>query len=119
GEGGRASAGGAASVEAGRIGRESGRGLYRYGGGQERGVDPAVFELLGVHPNGGPGLAEIVQRLVDGMLNEAARAVGDGVVRTPRDGDIGDIFGFGFPPFRGCPLRLAVDMGSALCVSEL
>src|SRR6266571_3759720 len=107
------------STKAGRLGRKSGRGFYRYGGGKKRGVDPAVYELLGVHPNGGPRLADILQRLVDGMLNEAARAVGDGVVRTPRDGDIGAIFGFGFPPFRGGPLRHADDLGAARLVAEL
>src|SRR5438552_3632278 len=115
----QATAGVAALVKAGRLGRKSGRGFYRYGGGKKRGVDPAVYELLGVHPNGGPRLADILQRLVDGMLNEAARAVGDGVVRTPRDGDIGAIFGFGFPPFRGGPLRHADDLGAARIVGEL
>ena len=115
----QATAGVAALVKAGRLGRKSGRGFYRYGGGKKRGVDPAVYELLGVHPNGGPRLADILQRLVDGMLNEAARAVGDGVVRTPRDGDIGAIFGFGFPPFRGGPLRHADDLGAARLVAEL
>jgi 3-hydroxyacyl-CoA dehydrogenase/enoyl-CoA hydratase/3-hydroxybutyryl-CoA epimerase len=109
----------AALVKAGRLGRKAGRGFYRYRDGKKRGVDPAVYELLGVHPNGGPRLAEIVQRLLDGMLNEAARAVGEGVVRTPRDGDIGAIFGFGFPPFRGGPLRYADDLGAARLVGEL
>jgi len=52
-------------------------------------------------------------------LNEAARAVGEGIVRTPRDGDIGAIFGFGFPPFRGGPLRHADDLGAARIVGEL
>src|SRR2546426_10778701 len=38
---------------------------------------------------------------------------------TPRDGDIGAIFGFGFPSFRGGPLRHADDLGAARIVSEL
>src|SRR3989454_496762 len=80
----QATAGVAALAKAGRLGRKSGRGFYRYGGGKKRGVDPAVYELLSVHPNGGPPLPEILQRLVAGLLNEAARAVGDDLVRTPR-----------------------------------
>ena len=53
------------------------------------------------------------------MLNEAARAFGEGVVRSPRDGDIAALFGFGFPPFRGGPLRHADDLGAARLVGEL
>ena len=53
------------------------------------------------------------------MLNEAAMAAGEGVVRSPRDGDIGAIFGIGFPPFRGGPLRMIDDLGAAQVVSTL
>jgi 3-hydroxyacyl-CoA dehydrogenase/enoyl-CoA hydratase/3-hydroxybutyryl-CoA epimerase len=53
------------------------------------------------------------------MLNEAARAFGEDVVRSPRDGDVGALFGFGFPPFRGGPLRHADDLGAARLVGEL
>src|SRR6266566_5005539 len=109
----------AALVKEGRLGRKSGRGFYIYEGGKKRGVDESVYGLLGIHPNGGPRPAEILQRLVLGLVNEAARALGEGVVRSPRDGDIGAIFGFGFPPFRGGPLRYADDLGAERVVSDL
>jgi 3-hydroxyacyl-CoA dehydrogenase / enoyl-CoA hydratase / 3-hydroxybutyryl-CoA epimerase len=109
----------AALVKDGRLGRKAGRGLYRYAGGKKGGADPAVYELLGIQPNGGPHAAEIIQRLVLVMLNEAARAMEEAVVRVPRDGDIAAIFGFGFPPFRGGPLRHADDLGAARLVGEL
>ena len=106
-------------VADGRLGRKAGRGFYRYAGGIKKGVDAAVYDLLGVHPNGGSRAAEIIQRLVLVMLNEASRAFGEGVVRSPRDGDIAAFFGFGFPPFRGGPLRHADDLGAARLVGEL
>ena len=106
-------------VKDGRLGRKAGRGCYLYAGGKKGGVDPAVYEVLGVRANGGSHGAEIIQRLVLVMLNEAARAVGEGVVRSPRDGDMAAIFGFGFPPFRGGPLRHADDLGAPRLVGEL
>jgi 3-hydroxyacyl-CoA dehydrogenase/enoyl-CoA hydratase/3-hydroxybutyryl-CoA epimerase len=106
-------------VKAGRLGRKTGRGFYRYAKGKKQDADDAVYALIGRQPNGGPRPAEIVQRLVCALLNEAARAVGEGVVRSPRDGDIGAIFGFGFPPFRGGPLRHADDLGAARLVEDL
>ena len=109
----------AAMVKSGRLGRKAGKGFYKYAGGKKAAVDADVYDLIGVHPNGGPRPAEIIQRLVLMMLNEAARAVAEGIVRTPRDGDIGAIFGFGFPPFRGGPLRHADDLGAARIVGEL
>jgi 3-hydroxyacyl-CoA dehydrogenase/enoyl-CoA hydratase/3-hydroxybutyryl-CoA epimerase len=106
-------------VKAGRLGRKSGKGFYRYVAGKKQGVDHSVYAAFGVHPNGGPRGAEIVMRLVSALLNEAARAVGEGVVRSPRDGDIAAIYGFGFPPFRGGPLRHADDLGAARLVADL
>jgi 3-hydroxyacyl-CoA dehydrogenase/enoyl-CoA hydratase/3-hydroxybutyryl-CoA epimerase len=101
------------------LGRKSGRGFYVYKDGKKRGVDESVYGLLGVHPNGGPRPAEILQRLVLPIVNEAACALGEAVVHSPRDGDIGAIFGFGFPPFRGGPLRYADDLGAERVVTDL
>jgi len=108
-----------ALVKAGRLGRKAGKGFYKYAKGKKGGPDPAAYHLLGAHPNGGVRPAEIIQRLTLVMLNEAARAVGEGVVRVPRDGDIGAVFGIGFPPFRGGPLRHADDLGAGRIAAEL
>jgi 3-hydroxyacyl-CoA dehydrogenase / enoyl-CoA hydratase / 3-hydroxybutyryl-CoA epimerase len=54
---------------------------------------------------------EIQLRCVLALVNEALRAYGDAIVRSPRDGDIGAIFGIGFPPFRGGPFRYVDHLG--------
>lgn len=102
-----------------RLGRKSGRGFYRYEGGKKAGVDHQVYRLLSITPSDRVSPQTIEQRLVYAMLNEAAMAASEGVVRSPRDGDIGAIFGIGFPPFRGGPLRMIDDLGAAQVVSTL
>ncbi len=53
------------------------------------------------------------------MLNEAARCLAEGVIRSPRDGDIGAIFGIGFPPFLGGPFRYMDRIGIHHIVQQL
>jgi 3-hydroxyacyl-CoA dehydrogenase/enoyl-CoA hydratase/3-hydroxybutyryl-CoA epimerase len=53
------------------------------------------------------------------MLNEAARCLAESVIRSPRDGDVGAVFGFGFPPFRGGPFRYMDTIGVAELVKKL
>lgn len=98
-------------VADGRLGRKNGHGIFRYRAGKKAGVDPSAWDVIGVKPAGEGDPVLTQQRLAYLMLNEAAMAVGEGVVRSPRDGDIGAIFGIGFPPFRGGPLRMIDAIG--------
>jgi 3-hydroxyacyl-CoA dehydrogenase/enoyl-CoA hydratase/3-hydroxybutyryl-CoA epimerase len=102
-----------------RLGRKNGRGFYHYKGGHKAGVDRSVYPLLAVRPTDEVEPELIEQRLVYAMLNEAALACADRVVRSPRDGDIGAIFGIGFPAFRGGPLRMIDDLGPGRVVETL
>ena len=106
-------------TEDGRLGRKNGRGFYRYEDGKKRGVDPKVYELIGAAPRSQIPSELLTQRLVFPMLNEAVRALDEGVVRLPRDGDLGAVFGIGFPPFRGGPLRYLDGIGAARAVEVL
>jgi 3-hydroxyacyl-CoA dehydrogenase / enoyl-CoA hydratase / 3-hydroxybutyryl-CoA epimerase len=78
-----------------------------------------VYGVLGARPAEGAVTELVERRLVYAMLNEAARACAESVVRSPRDGDIGAIYGIGFPAFRGGPLRLIDDIGASKVVSTL
>lgn len=105
-----------------RKGRKNGRGFYLYPGKGSRSkkqVDPAIYTLLGVSPKGQRAEKEIAQRCVMMMLNEAARCLDEGVVRSARDGDIGGVFGIGFPPFLGGPFRYMDLQGAGEVVAQL
>ncbi|XNM65662.1 hypothetical protein ACLK2E_12940 [Escherichia coli] len=55
---------------------------------------------------------QVAERCVMMMLNEAARCFDERVVRSARDGDIGAVFGIGFPPFLGGPFRYMDTLGA-------
>ena len=108
-----------AVVAAGRLGRKSGKGFYTYDGGKKR-VDETVYDLLpGGRRRRRLARPEMAERLSLALCNEAARALGDGIVRSARDGDVGAVFGIGFPPFRGGPFRALDAMGAAAAVDAL
>ena len=107
-------------VAAKRLGRKSGGGFFRYRDGRKAGVDSTAYRLLGVTPGEAPGdRTPAAERLSFAMLNEAARALEDGVVRQPRDGDVGALFGIGFPAFRGGPFRTLDALGARAVVNTL
>ncbi|SKA48683.1 fatty acid oxidation complex subunit alpha FadJ [Enterovibrio nigricans] len=94
----------------GRKGRKSGKGFFTYNG-KKKDVDKRVYSLLGVELKNQLSGHELAIRCVLMMLNEAARCLDEGVVRSARDGDIGAVFGIGFPPFLGGPFRYMDQIG--------
>jgi 3-hydroxyacyl-CoA dehydrogenase / enoyl-CoA hydratase / 3-hydroxybutyryl-CoA epimerase len=100
-----------------RKGRKNGKGFYRYDKdamkGGKRQVDPTVYKALGIEPKGRLPSEEIQMRCSLQFVNEALLCFGEGLLRSPRDGDIGAIFGLGFPPFRGGPFRYTDGIGAS------
>jgi 3-hydroxyacyl-CoA dehydrogenase/enoyl-CoA hydratase/3-hydroxybutyryl-CoA epimerase len=108
-------------VESGRTGRKGRLGFYRYDEAGRKGeVDPSVYEVL----PGGPErrelpVAEMQNRCVLAMVNEAMLCLEQGILRAPVDGDVGAVFGLGFPPFRGGPFRYVDARGAARVLDDL
>jgi 3-hydroxyacyl-CoA dehydrogenase/enoyl-CoA hydratase/carnithine racemase len=93
--------------EAGLHGRKNGRGFYLYPKKKKKKkeVNPEVYDLLGGGSRRTIEPVEIQDRLALLMVNEAVHCLQEGVIASPRDGDLGAILGLGFPPFRGGPFR--------------
>jgi len=82
-----------ALIDAGKLGKKSGEGFYRWVDGKPQ-----------KGPDGEPG-EDLIQRLVEPYLAEATKVVEEGVVADADLADAGLIFGTGFAPFRGGPLH--------------
>ena len=106
----------------GRKGKKTEKGFYLYGKNGKKGkklVDESVYSVLGVTPAPRLNRDEISSRCVVQMLNEAVRCLDEGIIASARDGDIGAIFGIGFPPFLGGPFRYIDQLGAADLVAQL
>lgn len=106
-------------VADGRLGRKNKKGFYTYGG-KKKEVDTSVYALL---PHGRERRdmdpTEMAERCALQMVNEAVRCLGEGILRSARDGDVGAIFGLGFPPFLGGPFRYADSIGPSELLRKL
>ena len=106
-------------VDDDRKGRKNGRGFYTYTKGERGGVDESVYRALGLGPRRTIPEAEIQERISLAMVNEAARCLEEGILRSSLDGDIGAVMGLGFPPFRGGPFWWVDEVGAACVVERL
>jgi 3-hydroxyacyl-CoA dehydrogenase/enoyl-CoA hydratase/3-hydroxybutyryl-CoA epimerase len=104
-----------------RKGRKNGKGFYQYGSKAKKAklVDESIYGVLGVINASNKDGKEISERCTIQMLNEAVRCLEEGIIACPRDGDIGAIFGIGFPPFLGGPFRYMDTLGAAHVVARL
>src|SRR4029450_10703064 len=105
-------------VELGRLGQKSGKGWYRYESGSATPVPhPAVDALIdayrveiGLVPRKIDD-AEVVERCIYALVNEAARILAEGIALRASDIDVVYLTGYGFPAARGGPMFYAQTVG--------
>jgi len=81
-----------------------------------RQANTEVYRILGNVPRKKMGKEEMQYRVSLMMVNEAVRCLEEGIISSPRDGDVGAILGLGFPPFRGGPFRYVDSEGASSIV---
>ncbi|SCZ68399.1 MULTISPECIES: 3-hydroxyacyl-CoA dehydrogenase NAD-binding domain-containing protein [unclassified Pseudomonas] len=112
--------------ERGWFGHKTGRGYYLYAQGPRNATqDPEVLAIIdaeraraGITPRpfGNP---EILRRYMAAMINEGANVVHEGIALRPLDVDITFIHGYGFPRYRGGPLKYADQYGLPQVLADI
>jgi 3-hydroxyacyl-CoA dehydrogenase/enoyl-CoA hydratase/3-hydroxybutyryl-CoA epimerase len=86
--------------ELGRLGKRFGKGFYDYPEGAKKTLWKGLADIYPVSDKQ-PDIQEVKDRLMTIQSLDAYRCLEENVLTSPDDGDIGSIFGWGFPPWSG------------------
>ncbi len=112
-------------AEADLLGQKTDLGFYKYDADDDQddkdpeAVNEAVYHYADAPVRSTPPAGTVQDRLLLVMVNEAVRCLEDGVLRAPIDGDLGAVFGLGFPPFLGGPFRHVDTEGAGAMIRSL
>ena len=104
--------------ERGWFGQKTGHGFYLYPDGARIGTaDPEVLAIIeaeralkGITPRAF-SVEDIMERYMASMVNEACEVLREAVALKPSDIDVTFVYGYGFPRFRGGPMKYADGYG--------
>jgi 3-hydroxyacyl-CoA dehydrogenase/enoyl-CoA hydratase/3-hydroxybutyryl-CoA epimerase len=97
----------------GYSGKKNNRGFYKYDEkGKKRGIDENIYKYFGNPSRKEFAMETIQHRMGMMMINEALYCMEEGILESATDGDVGAIFGLGFPPFTGGPFRYIDNVGA-------
>jgi enoyl-CoA hydratase/long-chain 3-hydroxyacyl-CoA dehydrogenase len=113
-------------VEQGHLGRKAKKGFLDYSSKEKaKPIHPNALAILQKYRAEASKdasklpAAELVDRFVLRFVSEAVHCLQDGVIASPRDGDIGAVFGVGFPPFLGGPFMYIDTIGAATVADKM
>lgn len=112
--------------EAGRLGQKNGKGWYRYVPGQRAALsDPEVDALIAAHHADTQRIPrsisdqEIIERCIYALVNEGAYLLQEGIAARASDIDLVYLHGYGFPRWRGGPMKAAETVGLGTVVRAM
>lgn len=104
--------------EAGRFGQKTGKGWYAYEKGNRKPLPDPELESMLIQFRADHGFKprkisndEIVQFCIFALINEGVRILEEGIAQRASDIDIVYLTGYGFPVYRGGPLKYADEIG--------
>lgn len=109
------------------MGRKNNKGFYKYAAGKSvldkhgnKVIDETVYRHLpGGKGSRAPDYGEMADRMLLGLVNEAALCLQEGILRDAYAGDLGAVMGIGFPPFEGGPFRYVDRLGAKAVVERM
>ncbi len=112
--------------EAGRHGQKTSKGFYRYEPGSRTPLpDPEALAIIEAYreelgeKTKSVSEQEMVKRAIYALVNEGAKLLDEGVAYRSSDIDVMYVYGYGFPAWRGGPMKYAELRSLAEVLSDI